>query len=59
MAKSPVVHKHDIFNSLWYLAPNSDIAESGADPWQHFLQHGLAEVCWQCELPASTFGQQL
>lgn len=32
-----------LFNPQFYLATNPDVAAAGADPWLHYLHHGLAE----------------
>jgi len=32
-----------LFDREWYLATNTDIAASGADPIAHYLEHGWKE----------------
>ena len=32
-----------VFDAAWYLETNPDVAESGADPFEHFLLFGVAE----------------
>ncbi|MGX1201881.1 glycosyltransferase [Marinobacter sp. MBR-105] len=32
-----------LFDATWYLEQNEDVRASGLDPWQHYLNHGLAE----------------
>ena len=32
-----------VFDREWYLLQNPDVAESGADPLEHFLRHGIQE----------------
>jgi hypothetical protein len=33
----------ELFDSAWYLGRYEDVANTGADPWQHYLEHGARE----------------
>jgi len=38
-----IIRSSDLFNELWYLAANPDVAQSGMDPVIHYLLHGAYE----------------
>jgi hypothetical protein len=38
-----VVAETGLFDAAWYLEVNSDVAQAGADPLNHFVAYGLAE----------------
>ena len=39
----PSVVPPELFDAAWYTTSNPDIARAELDPWQHFLEFGLAE----------------
>ena len=38
-----VAKAHELFDAEFYLQTNDDVAQSGADPWEHFVQDGWLE----------------
>ena len=34
---------NELFDPAWYLSSNPDLAETVADPWLHYLEHGARE----------------
>src|SRR5258705_443067 len=43
MISSAKENWHERFDAEWYLKRNPDVAQTGTDPLEHFLRHGLQE----------------
>ena len=41
--KCELMEKHSLFDPVWYLNQNPDVAEAGVDAAEHFVSHGLRE----------------
>ncbi len=42
--QTELIKRSGIFNEGWYLKTYPDVAETGVDPIQHYLEHGAAEL---------------